>query len=173
MEIKNEVKKEEVKEIKNEEIKEIKNEVKKESDVSQTPEHKEEAPKQKLPEKTEFEKSLEIIRNLIAKQKDLKLMEQEAKTGYSFFSGKNRLCKILKSKRGITLEINTKLPEKFKEIPELESISAAVAYKKHLGTMKYLYRGQDSKLVKELITAAIEQMKSEFKSEKQDEAKAQ
>lgn len=146
-------------------------EIKKGEETMENKETKKEV--KKAPEKTEFEKSLEIIRTLAAKQKDLKLMEQEAKTGYSFFSGKNRLCKILKSKRGITLEVNVKLPEKFKEIPEIETITAAVAYKKHLGTMKHLYRGQDSKLVKEIITAAIEQMKLELVAKKEDEAKAQ
>lgn len=124
-------------------------------------------------EKSEFEKSLETIRSLVDKAKDLKLVEQEAKTGFSYFAGKKRLCKLLKSKKGVTLEVNVKLPKKFSEMAEVQDISAVMAHKKHLGTMKHLVRAKDSKVVMEIMKAALEQFKNEYLEAKKKEQEPQ
>lgn len=141
----------------------------KETKVIETKEVKE----TKAPEITEFEKSLKIIREINLKAPELKIVEQEAKTGFSFFSGKTRLCKLLKTKRGVTLELNIKLPQNFKDTIGLENISAAQAHKKHLGTMKHLYKGNDASLVKELILASIQELMVQQVKEKALEEKAQ
>lgn len=117
----------------------------------------------------ESEKALKVIRDLVGKAKDLKLMEQEAKTGFSYFAGKKRLCKLLKTKRGVTLELNVKLSDKLSKLPEMENISVAQAHKKHLGTMKHLFRAADSKLVKDVITEALAVFAKEMAEEKAKE----
>lgn len=109
--------------------------------------------------KSESELSLDIIRKAIKSAPALKLVEAENNTGFSYFMGKKRLCKLLKTKRGVTLEVNVKLT--LKDIPGLETISAAVAHKKHLGTMKHLYRASDHKQVEVLIKDALKVFKSE------------
>ena len=121
---------------------------------------------------TEFEKSLKILRNTVTKNPELKLVEQEAKTGFSYFSGKTRLCKLLKTKRGVTLELNVKLPKKYDDTPGLQNITAAIAYKKHLGTMKHLYKGGDASLINSLIKAAIEELTLIVIPQETKEAKA-
>ena len=120
---------------------------------------------------TETEKSLKVIRELVSKNQDLKIIEAEAKTGFSYFAGKKRLCKLLNTKRGVSLEINVKLPKKFEEVVGMDNISAAMAHKKHLGTMKHHFKSQDSKLIKEIMTAAIEVFKKEVTVAKEEEAK--
>lgn len=122
---------------------------------------------------TEFEKSLKILRNTVTKNPELKLVEQEAKTGFSYFLGKTRLCKLLKTKRGVTLELNVKLPKKYDDTPGLQNISAAMAYKKHLGTMKHLYKGGDASLINSLIKAAIEELTLIVIPQETKEAKAE
>jgi hypothetical protein len=118
---------------------------------------------------TESEKALKVIQDLVSKAKDLKLVEQEAKTGFSYFAGKKRLCKLLKTKRGVTLEINVKLPKELKDLAGLENISTAMAHKKHLGTMKHLFRSPDSKEIKKIMVEALKVFKAENQEEKKEE----
>lgn len=146
-------------EVKEEEKKEeVKEEVKEEKKVDLT--------KKEL---SESEKSMTIINGLIAKNQGLKIVASESKTGWSFFSGKKRLCKLLKTKRGVTLEINVSLPQQFKEMAEMENISATMAFKKHLGTMKHLYRANDSKMVSAIMKEAIAIFKAEMEAAKAQE----
>lgn len=125
----------------------------------------------------ESEAALKIVRDLVSKKPELKLQESEAKTGFSYFAGKKRLCKVLKTKRGVRLEINVTLDKTTEDkILGLEKISAAMAHKKHLGTMKYMYRAGDHKEVKAIITAALktfatEAKEAEVKEEPVQEAK--
>lgn len=103
------------------------------------------------------EVALDEIRKIIGQKQfeDLKLVENEAKTGISFFQGKDRLCKVIKSKRGLSIEINVSLPEEIASLTGLTTISKNEAHKKHLGTMRHIYRGTDSKEVKKIISAAV------------------
>jgi predicted lipid-binding transport protein (Tim44 family) len=119
-------------------------------------------------EKTSFEVVLETIRAAV-KSPALKMSESEVSTGHSFFSGKKRFGKLLKTKRGITLEINVELPKNIEEEFGLQKISRVMAHKNHLGTMQYCYKTQDVKNIKKLITAMVTQ----FKKELEDQAKAQ
>ncbi len=131
-----------------------------------------EAKKEEKPanvEPTETEKTFAAIKSLVAKNPGLKIVESESKTGYSFFSGKKRLCKLLKTKRGVTLEINVQLPQQFKDLAEMENISASTAFKKHLGTMKHLYRGSDAKLIPSIMKEAIAVFKAELEAAKKQE----
>jgi len=135
-------------------------------------EKKEETKKVDLTKKdiSESDKSAAIINSLIAKNPTLKIVASDSKTGISFFSGKKRLCKLLKTKRGVTLEINVSLPKDFtKDMTEMESISATTAFKKHLGTMKHLYRGNDAKLIPSIMKEAIAIFKAEIEAAKTKE----
>lgn len=119
----------------------------------------------------EAEKAVKVIRELVAKNKDLKLIENESKTGFSYFAGKKRLCKLLKTKRGIRLELNVTLPKKYSELPEMENISKDLAHRKHLGTMKHLYKSSNDKDLVEIMAAAIETFKLEMKVDEIKEPK--
>lgn len=118
---------------------------------------------EKAIEKTLFEKANEDIAKAV---KATKIVAQEVKTGTSYFEGKSRLCKVLKTKKGITMEINVTLTKAVEEEFGLEKISAKTAYEKHLGTMKYMARFNDgkqiNKLLKLMVAAFIQQNKKEI-----------
>jgi len=109
---------------------------------------------------SEFEKALNEIESHVQINENLKIRKQDNASGNSFFSGKDRLCKLLKTKRGISLEINVQLPKELQDLPGMEHISIAVAHAKHLGTMKHHYRSSDSNSVKTIINAIIEIFKT-------------
>ena len=117
-------------------------------------------------ERTAYEVAVEVITK---ETKGTKIIAQEAKTGTSFFQGKKRLAKVVQSKRGLTVEINVALPKEMEEIVGMEKISAAVAYKKHLGTMKYRYKASDAKDLQKIIKAAVTGFKKEMDSETKEE----
>lgn len=120
---------------------------------------------------SESSKALAVIKAAISGIKDLNLDERPSETGVSFFAGKDRLCKLLKTKRGVTLEINVSLPKKLSDLPEMDTISTQMANKKHLGTMKHLYRSNDSKMIKEIITEALLALKAKIDAKKAEESK--
>jgi len=117
-------------------------------------------------ELSEATKSMAVINTLVARNAGLKIVGSDSKTGTSFFSGKKRLCKLLKTKRGVTLEINVKLSKETAGIAGMESISAVLATKKHLGTMKHLYRANDAKQIAAIMKEAIVIFKAELEAEK-------
>lgn len=113
----------------------------------------------------------EIANEVVAKNiKGTKIVANEISTGTSYFQGKNRLLKVLKTKKGITLEVNVALPEEIEKEYNLEKISAAVAYKKHLGTMKYSIKLNDDKTLNKLIKAAVEEFKKANQEIKKENA---
>lgn len=128
-----------------------------------------ELPKVKLPvtnskkeekqKPSETIKTLTRIRNLILK--DRAFVERANSTGWTYFKGATRLCKLVKSSKGIILEINTNLPKELHELPGMEFISRAKASEKHLGTMKFLYRSQSGEHVKKIIEASLASFKDE------------
>jgi len=106
--------------------------------------------------KTAYETGVEVI-NGMAKE----FTGKPAAQGVSYFKGKNRLCKILNSKKGIRIELNVTLPEILEKKYQMVSIDEATAKKKHLGTMKYLVVSlQDDKALKEVLTAALKSFKA-------------
>jgi hypothetical protein len=118
-------------------------------------------------EKVVHEIALEEIR-VILKQKEfkgLKVVENNSKTGVSFFQGKNRLCKVLKTKRGLSIEINVSLPETLKKLDGMQTIPADVAHKKHLGTMKHMFHGIDASKVKLIMSEAIKEFQKMMSQE--------
>lgn len=132
---------------------------------------------QEIKEVKETKKAKEVVKDLykltndsVAKAiKGTKIVGKEISTGTSYFQGKTRLCKVLKTKRGISLEINVLLPKEIEEEFFLEKISAATAYKKHLGTMKYHAKLNDEKALPKLIKSMVEEFKkmtTEIKEEK-------
>ena len=159
------------KEIKNtvvEEVKEIK-EVKIEEATKIENTTKEEIKMEN--KKTLFEVTNEEI---VKVTKGTKIVPQEAKTGISYFQGKNRLCKVLNTKKGISMEVNITLSKEIEKEFGLERISAATAYKKHLGTMKYMVRLNDEKSLPKLLKLMVaEFIKVNTKVEEDKEAKAQ
>lgn len=100
------------------------------------------------------ERAVKEIQSLIKKAEHLKIVESENRTGFSYFTGKKRLCKILKTKKGVCIEINVELPSNL-DIPELNTISKSEAYKKHLGTMRHIYRGDDIKVIKRILSEIL------------------
>lgn len=148
-------------EVKPEDKKEIKEEIKNEK-----PELKNETKPELKNGASESEKSITIINKLIDSNKSLKIVAADSKTGTSYFSGKKRLCKLIKTKRGVTLEINVVLPKEMKELSGMETISISTAHKKHLGTMKHLYRSEDSKQITNIMKAILEVFKQELEAAK-------
>ena len=107
---------------------------------------------QKLP----FEEVTEITEKLL---KNTKIVNTENKTGISYFEGKNRFIKILSTKKLIKVEINVQLDPEFEKLPEITAISPDMAYKKHLGTLKYYLQTNDAKFAKEIIKNALKNFK--------------
>ncbi len=122
--------------------------------------------------KTAVETALDATRTAI---KGTKIVEQEGSTGISFFEGKKRLAKILKSKNSLSIEINVTLDTETEKEYGLTKISAKVAHEKHLGTMKYMAKIPDAKLVPKLLKIMVDAFKAEQIAEKaaQDAAAAQ
>ena len=113
-------------------------------------------------EKSNYEVATEMVFKAI--KTGTKIVGNEISTGTSFFQGKRRLCKVMKGKRGLTLEINVNLPEEVEKEYSLEIISPAVAKAKHLGTMKYRARLVDMKLLNKLVKAMVDSFKEESKA---------
>lgn len=160
----------EIKKMENQETKETKEEVKEEI--------KQEIKKEEVKEtkKEEVKDLYKFTNDSVAKViKGTKIIAQEISTGTSYFQGKNRLCKVLKTKRGISLEINVILPKEVETEFTLEKISAAVAYRKHLGTMKYMAKLNDEKVLPKLLKSMVEEFKklNQVAKEEVKEQKAQ
>jgi hypothetical protein len=117
---------------------------------------------QKNVQVSEQQVSLEAIRAIVKGHKSI--VEQQAATGFSYFAGKKRLCKLLKTKKGVTLEINVPLSKKYSELQEMQSISLAVAKAKHLGTMKHLYRAPTAAMIKDIMVDALKIFEAEIKA---------
>ncbi len=90
-----------------------------------------------------------------------KIVGNEISTGFSYFEGKRRLTKILKSKKFITLEINVNLPAAVEKIFGLEKISKNSAKSKHLGSMVYFVNLNDTKLLDKLLTEILKSFTTE------------
>lgn len=116
-------------------------------------------------QKSNYEIANEAVLKLL---KGTKIIGQEISTGTSYFEGKNRLLKILNTKRGISLEVNVVLPKEVEIEFNLEKISAATAYKKHLGTMKYMVKLNDDKQLPKLLKSVVEEFKKSNQEIKQD-----
>ncbi len=114
-------------------------------------------------EKSKFEIALANTKTAI---KGTKIVEQENSTGISFFEGKKRLCKILKSKNSLSIEINVTLDAETETKFNLTRITAKVAHQKHLGTMKYMARIGDPKELPELLKSMVASFKAEQIAEK-------
>jgi hypothetical protein len=119
----------------------------------------------------ESEKAYKLIQEKIEKKENLKIVETDNSSGFSYFSGRQRLFKLLRSKRGVSLEINIQLEKEFtKEFPEMEDISIAKAKAKHMGTMKHHYKASDvsklSKILDKIILTFEDSIKTETKQTK-------
>jgi len=113
--------------------------------------------------KTLNEQALDATRTAT---KATKIVESEISTGVSFFEGKKRLCKILKSKGSLAIEINVGLDETTEKEYGLTKISRKVAHEKHLGTMIYMAKINDIKLLPKLLKTMVEAFKAEAIAEK-------
>jgi hypothetical protein len=102
--------------------------------------------------------------------KGTKIVENEINTGISFFEGKKRLVKILKTKGNPSMEINVVLDKETEEKYGLTRISRKVAHEKHLGTMQYMAKINDIKLFPELIKKTVDAFKAEQLTEKAEKA---
>ena len=122
--------------------------------------------------KSTYEIAVEAVRTA---HKGTKIVESEVSTGTSFFEGKKRLCKVLKSKKAGSVEINVVLDKATEEKFNLNRITAASAKAKHLGTMKYMATINDLKELPILLKAMVESFKAEAAAEKaaHDKAMAQ
>ena len=119
---------------------------------------------EKIDNACHYEVANQIIKNEVHINPDLKIVETANASGNSYFSGRTRLFKLLKSKRGISLEINVQLSKEFcKECTGMEDISIATAHAKHLGTMKHHYRSNDSSEIMKIINAIFVTFKRNLK----------
>jgi hypothetical protein len=114
-------------------------------------------------QKSMVEIALENTRTAV---KGTKIVENENSTGNSFFEGKKRLCKILKSKNSLSIEINVLLDTNTEKEFGLTKISAKIAHEKHLGTMKYLAKITDIKVIPKLLKLMVDNFKAEQIAEK-------
>ena len=123
-------------------------------------------------QKSNYEIANENVRTSI---KGTKIVESEISTGTSFFEGKKRLCKVLKSKKSLAIEVNVTLDKATEEKFGLTKISYATAKAKHLGTMKYLVNLTETKDMVILVKAMVTAFKVEQAADKaaQDIANAQ
>ncbi|MDF2615369.1 MAG: hypothetical protein K0Q47_24 [Sedimentibacter sp.] len=112
------------------------------------------------------------VENTTAAIKGTKIISSEISTGTSFFEGKKRLCKILKSKNSLSIEINVVLDSETEKEYNLTRISAKQAHEKHLGTMKYLAKISDVKLLPKLLKVMVEVFKAEQAAEKAEKEAA-
>lgn len=94
--------------------------------------------------------------------KGTKIVPNEISTGISYFEGKDRIIKILKTKKSSKIEINIILPTEIETKFNLKKISAQTAYKKHLGTLKYYANINSETELKKLLKIII----SEYKNSK-------
>lgn len=92
--------------------------------------------------------------------KNSKIVGTEISTGYSFFEGKDRVCKILKTKKNFKIEINILLNSEIENEFNLEKISPNTAYKKHLGTLKYYGNLNSETEIKKLLKIIITEFKN-------------
>lgn len=90
----------------------------------------------------------------------LSVVPSEGQTGTSFFHGKQRLCKVLKTKRGLRIEINVPLPKEIASLEALQEIEKETAYNKHYGTVRHIYRGDDLKEINMIMMAAVEEFRA-------------
>lgn len=96
---------------------------------------------------TEYEKGVELMKT-VAKGFD----PRSSQTGTSYFKGKERLCKVLNSKKGIRIEVNVFVPKAVEDKFKMVRLEEGVAKKKHLGTMKYpVIALDDTGSLKELV----------------------
>lgn len=113
-------------------------------------------------EKLVYDLAVEVV---TGETKKTKFVPQVNSTGITFMQGKQRLVKVVKTKRNLKLEINLKLSapmlKKLKELEtgEITEISKALAKQKHLGTMKYLYKDTNEKMVSEIIKDLLKNYK--------------
>lgn len=120
----------------------------------------------------EIDKAIKIINEQININQDLKIVETDNASGTSYFSGRTRLFKLVKSKRIISLEINVQLSKEFcKEITGMDDISKSTAHLKHMGTMKHHYRSTDSKEIARIISNIITEFKA-INTKKEETKKA-
>lgn len=110
-----------------------------------------------------WEKALKTIEKVTQKTD---FISQKNSTGVSFFEGKQRLCKIVKTKKNLKLEINLELSNTMiKKLNDsngiLEKISPQQAKEKKLGTMKYCFKDTTDNLVKEIV---IDMLKGYYKN---------
>jgi hypothetical protein len=113
-----------------------------------------------------YDIAFQIIKNEIHINPELKITETDNASGKSYFSGRTRLFKLLKTKRGVSLEINVQLPKEFlKEITGIEDISKATAHLKHMGTMKHHYRSSNSNEIIKIVSTVIATFKQNIKKE--------
>lgn len=112
-----------------------------------------------------FARTLNEIRTLV---KGTGIQEKINKTGSSFFQGSKRFVKLVQTgKEGVYLEVNVVLPADLvkKAGSAMTSFSKVEASKKHLGTMRHLYRGNDSALVTQILKGAKAAFDQELKTE--------
>ena len=81
---------------------------------------------------------------------------QQNTTGVTFFEGKQRLVKIVKTKKGLKMEINLEMSKtlvnKYEKDLKLTIITPAYAKQKHLGTMKYLFKDINEAEVEKIVS---------------------
>ena len=113
--------------------------------------------------KLNYEVTNEYVGTKIGKSS--KIVMNESKTGYSYFQGKNRLMKVLKSKKAVKVELNVQLSKEFLDSVKSDNeviitdISIDLAKKKHLGTMKHMLQSNNPKALEKYIMESIKVFK--------------
>jgi len=98
--------------------------------------------------------------------KGSKIVGGEISSGKSYFEGKKRLCKILKSKKGYSVEINVRFDKVIEKEFGLRFIMLEERKVKKLGSMKYFYSSNKLEDVKKILKLMVIRFKEELIEEK-------
>jgi hypothetical protein len=79
----------------------------------------------------------ECREDVLKKIKKSKIVEVVNNSGFSYFMGKERMLKILKNKKSVSLEINVILDSEIEKKYNLELFSKEYCKLRHMGSMKY------------------------------------
>ncbi|MBZ4649238.1 hypothetical protein [Thermosipho sp. (in: thermotogales)] len=118
-----------------------------------------------------YNEVLEKILKLIDNSEDIKFIEVKNKSGSSIFdSNKIRLLKVVKTKSGYKIEFNVHVSS----VEGMKILTDEEAKEKHMGTAKWIYSGNDFKVIEKLVLEAIENYKHmniSFKNKKKNDEK--
>ena len=111
--------------------------------------------------------NFELVSDLLEKEiEGSKIVGGEVSSGKSFFEGKKRLCKILRSKKGFSVEINVRFSKEVEKEFGLRFIMLEERKVKKLGSMKYMFSSNKLEDVERILKLMVVRFGEELIEEK-------